>query len=302
MSEFGPSSFSALTGLSAKALRLYEERGLLMPATTDPLTGYRRYAEAQLALASRIALLRRAGVGLAEIARFLASPTSATIEDWLGSLHAETRERERALLALSEALGLGPPIPKETSLLVTVRTVASLSELADVFDLVGAQFDPSFDRTDEHRFGDLREAFPDGRDLLLLAESEAETIGGALGFTNDGKNTTLRALAVREESRGQGIGRSLLRSFEAAVRLCGAETINLGASDAVGFYVRHGYQTLLLLQWVYDASTYEAEADVLLDGPLAGMTHKRGSFRNIRNCSWSSTSPIPPYVTKSRTS
>lgn len=166
-------------------------------------------------------------------------------------------------------------------MLVTLRTVASLEELAEVFDLVGSQFDPSFDRTDEHRFGDLRNAFPKGRELLLVAEAERGVVGGALGFTNDGVNTTLRALAVKEEHRRQGIGRSLLGSFEDGVRLCGAETINLGASDAVGFYVRHGYQTLLMLQWVFDASIYEAEVNALLAGPLAGMTHRRGSFRDI---------------------
>src|ERR1022692_3054727 len=63
MKELGPAEFSAVTGLSVKALRLYDERGLLVPARADPVTGYRRYAEDQIAAAGRIALLRRAGTG-----------------------------------------------------------------------------------------------------------------------------------------------------------------------------------------------------------------------------------------------
>ena len=65
MTGIGPTDFSAATGLSPKALRLYEERGLLRPAFVDPVTGYRRYAASQLDVAARIALLRRAGIGLA---------------------------------------------------------------------------------------------------------------------------------------------------------------------------------------------------------------------------------------------
>jgi len=69
MKELGPAEFSAATGLSVKALRLYDERGLLVPARVDRTTGYRRYADGQIATAGRIALLRRAGIGLADIAR-----------------------------------------------------------------------------------------------------------------------------------------------------------------------------------------------------------------------------------------
>ena len=62
MKELGPAGFSAATGLSVKALRLYDERGLLAPARVDRATGYRRYTEDQIATAGRIALLRRAGI------------------------------------------------------------------------------------------------------------------------------------------------------------------------------------------------------------------------------------------------
>lgn len=38
-----PGEFGAAARLSPKALRLYAEQGLLVPACTDPGTGYRRY-------------------------------------------------------------------------------------------------------------------------------------------------------------------------------------------------------------------------------------------------------------------
>jgi DNA-binding transcriptional MerR regulator len=55
------------SGLSAKALRLYDESGLLPPAEVDPDTGYRWYAADQLDRARLVARLRLAGMPLARI-------------------------------------------------------------------------------------------------------------------------------------------------------------------------------------------------------------------------------------------
>lgn len=55
------------SGLSPKALRLYDESGLLRPAEVDPVTGYRWYAADQLDRARLVARLRLAGMPLARI-------------------------------------------------------------------------------------------------------------------------------------------------------------------------------------------------------------------------------------------
>ena len=55
--------FAQATGLTAKALRLYDELGLLAPADVDERTGYRRYAPDQVDRARLVARLRSAGVG-----------------------------------------------------------------------------------------------------------------------------------------------------------------------------------------------------------------------------------------------
>jgi len=59
--------FQAMTGLSAKALRLYAERGIVTPAAVDPHSAYRLYARDQLQHGAVVDLLRRARVPLAEL-------------------------------------------------------------------------------------------------------------------------------------------------------------------------------------------------------------------------------------------
>jgi len=70
--------FSRLSRLSAKALRLYDELELLVPAHVDAETGYRWYALTQLDHARLVASLRRAEVPLARIRDILTlDPASA---------------------------------------------------------------------------------------------------------------------------------------------------------------------------------------------------------------------------------
>ncbi|GAA0711223.1 MerR family transcriptional regulator [Dactylosporangium roseum] len=60
-------AFARAARLTPKALRLYDEVGLLTPAAVDPESGYRFYAPAQLAHARLIAKLRSIGMPLADI-------------------------------------------------------------------------------------------------------------------------------------------------------------------------------------------------------------------------------------------
>ena len=69
--------FSRRSRLSPKALRLYDQLGLLVPARVDEDSGYRRYEEGQLEAARLIALLRRLDMPLATVAKVLAAPASS---------------------------------------------------------------------------------------------------------------------------------------------------------------------------------------------------------------------------------
>ncbi|GAB3454826.1 MerR family transcriptional regulator [Actinophytocola sediminis] len=59
--------FARASRLSPKALRLYDELGLLRPARVDPVNGYRFYEPAQLERARLVAWLRQLGMPLATI-------------------------------------------------------------------------------------------------------------------------------------------------------------------------------------------------------------------------------------------
>ncbi|RZS79470.1 DNA-binding transcriptional MerR regulator [Motilibacter rhizosphaerae] len=97
----GSGEFSRRSLLSPKALRVYEQRGLLVPATVDPANGYRRYAATQLEDARLVVRLRRLGMPLDRVAAVLAAPAAARAE-LLAAYWDETERRvagQRALVA-----------------------------------------------------------------------------------------------------------------------------------------------------------------------------------------------------------
>ncbi|MFI1378148.1 MerR family transcriptional regulator [Embleya sp. NPDC020886] len=63
----GIGDFARATGLTVKALRWYDEQGVLVPADVDPHTRYRRYTIGQVERAGLVRALRSAGVPLAAI-------------------------------------------------------------------------------------------------------------------------------------------------------------------------------------------------------------------------------------------
>ena len=64
--------FAEQARLTPKALRIYDEIGLLRPADVDPLNGHRRYRAGQVRVARLIGMLRGADMSLAEIGLLLA--------------------------------------------------------------------------------------------------------------------------------------------------------------------------------------------------------------------------------------
>lgn len=94
------SAFARRSLLSPKALRIYDESGLLRPNQVDPDTGYRYYEESQLQKARTISLLRRLDIPLVTIAKILnAAPdeSSRKLDEWWNHTQDEF-ERRRELL------------------------------------------------------------------------------------------------------------------------------------------------------------------------------------------------------------
>ena len=97
MSLVSIGEFARRSRLSPKALRLYDELGLLVPAEVDAETGYRWYADTQLEQARVVAMLRRIRVPLARIRDMLAVDPATAAEEirayWLGTEAEHTAQR-----------------------------------------------------------------------------------------------------------------------------------------------------------------------------------------------------------------
>lgn len=90
--------FGQLSQLSRKALRLYDERGLLVPARIDPDSGYRYYTRAQVATARQIRLLRLMEMPLERIGTVLAA--------WEGDRAAAQRLIARHVAVMEKQLSV----------------------------------------------------------------------------------------------------------------------------------------------------------------------------------------------------
>jgi DNA-binding transcriptional MerR regulator len=101
--------FSRLTHLSVKALRHYDDIGLLQPAHVDGSSGYRRYATAQVPMAQVIRRFRDLDMPLEQIQAVLTAP--------------DVSARDRVIVAHLERM--------EQMLEATQATVASLRRLLD---------------------------------------------------------------------------------------------------------------------------------------------------------------------------
>ncbi len=84
--------FSALTQVSVKTLRYYDETGLLHPLRVDAQSGYRYYSAAQLPRLHRILALKDLGFSLEQIGRALTD--GITPEQLRGMLLLRSMEQE----------------------------------------------------------------------------------------------------------------------------------------------------------------------------------------------------------------
>ncbi len=118
-------SFARASSLSLKALRLYDQLGILRPWHVDAASNYRYYHQDQLAAARLIRMLRQIDMPLATIRHVLAA-TPAEAEQLLREhlTHLELR----AMRARSMEPRITAALRKETSAMpleVTVRTLAA---------------------------------------------------------------------------------------------------------------------------------------------------------------------------------
>ena len=170
--------FAQATHLSVKALRHYDEVGLLQPADVDQASGYRRYAAAQVPTALVIRRFRDLDMPLDQIRTVLEAPDAATrdeaIVDHLERMQqalADTQATVRSLQALLE--GKDPRLHVEFRHIVATPAIA-ISEAVE-WDTIEAWLEDALDT--------LRLALPsstarDGPDAALYSTEVFETHAG----------------------------------------------------------------------------------------------------------------------------
>ena len=172
-----PSEAAGRLGVSAKALRLYEQRGLIAPVRTA--AGWRAYGPDQMSRATEIAALRALGFSLAQVARVLEGDPQGlelALADHQAVLDTQLRklvgtiEKVRSLrddLARGEAPTAGE----------LVRRTAPDADLSVVFDLPwpwgGERFELGQVRPLNYIIGPL------GSGKTRLAQRLAETLPNA---------------------------------------------------------------------------------------------------------------------------
>ena len=109
MGQMSIGEFARDSRLSAKALRLYDELGLLPPARVDEDSGYRFYEPGQLKQARLIAALRELQFPLAEIKAILALEPVRAAERvrqfWAATEAGHTTRRALAAYLIDELSG-----------------------------------------------------------------------------------------------------------------------------------------------------------------------------------------------------
>ncbi|MFI0908802.1 protein phosphatase 2C domain-containing protein [Streptomyces sioyaensis] len=120
-------AFAKASRLSPKALRLYDELGLLTPARVDPVTGYRLYAPEQLDQARLVAWLRRLGMPLARIQHVRTMDAAAAAQEvraFWAQVEAGTAARRDLATFLIDHLSRKDPAMSPTAKLLGIRYAA----------------------------------------------------------------------------------------------------------------------------------------------------------------------------------
>ena len=152
-----------MTGLTSRALRFYEARGLVSPLRT--YSGKRLYGPAELERINQIVALKRAGLTLAQIGALTRDrkiDLGALIEAQLAALHircAELEETRKLLLTVKSRIDRGEPVDA-----ATFCSLISNEELTMTKDQWDKVTDRYFTPAQKAEFAERMKAAPPGFD------------------------------------------------------------------------------------------------------------------------------------------
>lgn len=133
--------FAQLSGLTPSALRFYGDGGIVVPAETDAVNGYRYYTSTQVRDAIVVRHLRDMGMPLAEVRRVLAGDSAAAeqvIADHVRREEARlAHTRDLAVRATALLAGTASVVVTRDELVRAVRQVAAAVSTDAEFPTIG---------------------------------------------------------------------------------------------------------------------------------------------------------------------
>jgi len=239
-------AFARSARLSPKALRLYDELGLLRPAYVDPATGYRFYDPAQLEQARLVAWLRRLGMPLARIRIVCELPPAQAAQEvaayWSGVEADIASRRDLAVFLIAALSG-------RTAMPAAHETLAIRYAARSDTGLVRATNQDS--------------AYAGGR-LLAVADGMGSGGGAASAAVID-------ALKPLEDTLPAG---DLLNALEEAIQRASAAVGSIAGAGPAG-HVTGSTVTAMVLSGSQLALVHigDCRAYLLRDGELFQITH-----------------------------
>lgn len=117
---------AAFYNVSVKAIRIYEKKGILMPAKVDPYTGYRYYTADQVQILDALLELKMLGFSLNEIKNIMSGGINSN--DLMAAL---VRKRLAWQDAIASAENKIDAIDKITERMSKSKEATKLQELTD---------------------------------------------------------------------------------------------------------------------------------------------------------------------------
>jgi DNA-binding transcriptional MerR regulator len=236
-------AFADMTRLSIKALRLYDELGLLQPVHIDPQSGYRYYGVEQLSSARRIRNLRDMDMPLATIRQVLAalasSPAQAEVlvqeyismrEKQVEQVRAQVQTFIRILKQETTPMALEVNVKK-----IPTRQVVSITRHVKV---------PKLDATISESLSTIRTLLQ--RQNGTAADSPFGIFHGSINEQEDGPIEICIPADGSLKSEGDAQVKQLAGGEAACVMTIGAQTdfpAILEAYDAAADWIqKNGYQ------------------------------------------------------------
>lgn len=219
------------TGVSAKALRLYEADGLLQPERRSP-AGWRLYGAAALRRLQKIVLLRGAGFSLAEIAGLLdGSAARALLQARIARLEHDLARQATALAALRATVRQidDEPAPSLDQLLENIAMTRQLDVqlTASEREVLAAQRA----RLGDAAIADAQQAWP-----VLIAEVRQAIAGGLAADDPRAQDLARRWHALAQLATGgdAGIGRKIADAYRAQPQAMAAQGMDAAMFEWIG--------------------------------------------------------------------